>query len=100
MKLDNKERKNFEITLESIVRKKENIKEIKVYSDKGIKDENRFFMMNEVGNSMWDIINERVKVSKIVERLVNEYEINNDTCEKSVINFLYKLNEANLIEIN
>ncbi|MPQ44225.1 lasso peptide biosynthesis PqqD family chaperone [Clostridium tarantellae] len=60
-------------------------------------DKGQYFMLNEVASRIWDITDEPTKVSEIISTLLEEYEIDNETCEKTVIEFLSKLNNVDLI---
>ena len=60
-------------------------------------EKGRYFMMNQVGSRIWELIENPLEVNEIVNALLQEYDVSRDTCEKEVMNFLNKLNNANLI---
>lgn len=60
-------------------------------------DSGKYFMIKGVGNEIWDIIQDEITVGEIVDRLVSEYDISREKCEKSVIAFLEKLKDMNFI---
>lgn len=62
-------------------------------------DKGRYFALNPVGSRIWDIIEKEICVSEIVNVLLNEYDIDKESCEKSVINFLRILKDAELIRV-
>lgn len=57
-------------------------------------------MMNEVGSRVWDIIEKPMKVKEIIKTLTNEYDVDLKTCEDTVVDFLGRLNNAELISIS
>lgn len=63
-------------------------------------DKGQYFMMNEVGSRVWEIIEKPIKVNEIISTLTNEYDVDSKTCEDTVIDFLGRLNHADLISIS
>ena len=63
-------------------------------------DKGEYFMMNEVGSRIWEIISEPVNVKGIIDTLRSEYEVDEETCKDTVVEFLGRLNNADLISIS
>ena len=63
-------------------------------------DKGQYFMMNEVGSRIWEIIETPIHVKGIVEKLRDEYEVDEKTCTDKVLEFLKSLNEADLIKVS
>lgn len=63
-------------------------------------EKGQYFMMNEVGSRIWEIIDEPTKVSLVIETLIKEFEVDKEECEKTVINFLSELSYAELIKVS
>lgn len=59
----------------------------------------RYTFLNPVAARIWDIINEPVRIEKIVARLTQEYEVDEKKCTLSVISFLDKMYKAKIIDI-
>lgn len=59
----------------------------------------KYLMLNEVGSSIWDFIDGENSIEKIVDILTSEYDVQRDECMKSVINYIEKLKELELIEL-
>ncbi len=51
----------------------------------------KYFMIRGVGNDIWDMLQEEITPAEIVERLLKEYDVTSQECEKSVMEFLDKL---------
>lgn len=95
-------KKDWGINQESLVSKNLEIDDTDLDGEKVMMDldKGKYFMMNEVGSRIWDIIEEPIKVNKIIETLTSEYEIDSKTCEDTVVDFLGRLNNAELISIS
>ena len=63
-------------------------------------DKGQYFMMNEVGSRIWEIIETPIHVKGIVEKLREEYDVDEQICTDKVLEFLKSLNEADLIKVS
>ena len=63
-------------------------------------DSGKYFMIKGVGNDIWDRIQSEVSVEDLIKGLLSEYDIDENTCEADVINFLNKLAEHDFLQIN
>lgn len=59
----------------------------------------KYFALNPVASRIWDIINKKITINDIVAILLNEYNVDKKQCEDSVISFLEKLEEYDLIKV-
>lgn len=57
----------------------------------------KYFLIKGVGNDIWDMIQKEITVGEIVENLLKEYEVSREECERSVYDFLGKLEELEFI---
>ena len=62
-------------------------------------DKGQYFMMNEVGSRIWEIASEPKTVEEIVRALLNEYEVEREQCENTVVEFLGELAKSDLIKL-
>lgn len=63
-------------------------------------EKGQYFMMNEVGSRIWEIIEEPIKVSEIINALLSEFEVEREECENTVMEFLNDLNYGALIKVS
>lgn len=56
-----------------------------------------YYLIKGVGNVIWDMLYEEITVKEIIDRLLKEYDISPEECEKQVIEFLEKLEKADII---
>ena len=97
-----KVKKDYGINLETVINKNLEIDDTDLDGEKVMMnlDKGEYFMMNEVGSRIWEIISEPINVKEIISTLRNEYEVDEETCKETVIEFLGRLDNADLISIN
>lgn len=91
-----------EITLDMVVSQKLDIDASDIDGEKVMMnlEKGEYFMFNPVASSIWDIVEKPTKVSAVIDALLDEYEVEATTCEKTVLSFLNDLNEKDLIVIS
>ena len=57
----------------------------------------KYFMIKGTGNDIWDLIQEEITAGDIIKKLLEEYDVSEEECEKSVSEFLTKLKEYEFI---
>ena len=55
------------------------------------------FTLNEVGTTIWELINGQTTARELVEAVGNEYDVGAEEAEKDVVDFLRSLEDAGLI---
>jgi hypothetical protein len=55
------------------------------------------YTLNEVGTTVWDLIDGKVSVGQIVDAVRDEYDVPPDEAERDVIELIGSLEEAGLI---
>ena len=63
-------------------------------------DRGKYYSFNEVGSSIWNIIKKPLMVKEIITILLDEFEVDEKTCEISVIDFLSRIYNDELICIS
>ena len=63
----------------------------------GVGDLDSIYTLNEVGTSIWKLIDGARSVEQIVEEIGNEYEVSSDEATKDVFEFLTTLQVEGLI---
>lgn len=61
-------------------------------------DNNGLFALTEVGGRIWELIPECETEEKIVEKLLEEYDVDREVLETDVAEFVAKLRKMNLVE--
>jgi hypothetical protein len=90
------------INLTTVIRQSEDIDATDLNGDKVMMNlqKGQYFALNGVGSRIWDIISRTVTVKDIINTLLKEYEVDAVVCEETVVSFLEKLKDAELISIN
>ena len=60
-------------------------------------DLDSIYTLNEVGTTIWQMINGQIKVRQIVESVSREYEVSREEAERDVVELIDSLAEAGLI---
>ena len=95
-------KRDYGINLDTIINKNLEIDDTDLDGEKVMMnlDKGEYFMMNEVGSRIWEIISEPVNVKGIIDTLRSEYEVDEETCKDTVVEFLGRFNNAYLICIS
>lgn len=60
-------------------------------------DNGKYFLIKGVGNDIWDMIQGEITPQEIIEKLLSEYDVSREECEKSVMEFLDKMESLDFI---
>lgn len=60
-------------------------------------DLNSIYTLNEIGTAIWELVDGKKDVRKIIEKICNEYEVSVDEAERDTVEFLEQLKEAGVI---
>ena len=95
-------KKDYGVNINSVITKNQEIDDTDLDGEKVMMnlDKGQYFMMNEVGSRIWEIISKPINVKNIIETLRSEYEVDEETCKCTVIDFLIRLDHAKLISIS
>ncbi|WP_246943845.1 lasso peptide biosynthesis PqqD family chaperone [Bacillus pinisoli] len=93
--------KNEIISLETIVLQSEG----NIVSDMGgekvmLSIENgKYYNLGEIGGAIWDLINTPKSISELIDKLVGQYDVEEEECKEQILPFLEHLKTENLIKI-
>ena len=62
-------------------------------------DRGAYFGLNAVGSSIWELIGEPRTVSSLCQALMDQYDVDRETCDAEVVGFLGQLERAGLVEV-
>lgn len=66
-------------------------------TDDKVKDKEVIIILNTTGTSIWNLIDGKNTARDIINLLCEQFEVDHDTAEKEVIQFLAELKQKNLI---
>lgn len=58
----------------------------------------KYFLIKGAGNDIWDMLQEEITPTQIVDRLLIIYEVSREECEESVMKFLEQMKGNGFIE--
>ncbi len=58
-----------------------------------------YYGLNEIGSRIWEIIEEHVTFKQIIDKLLGEFEVNEEKCRREVTEFIGLLQKKNLVII-
>ncbi|WP_294371695.1 PqqD family protein [uncultured Clostridium sp.] len=56
-----------------------------------------YYTLNSVAANIWNIIEDEIYISKIIEKLLEIYDVDFETCEKSLLKYLNYMDKYGLI---
>ena len=63
-------------------------------------DLDSIYNLNEVGTTIWELLDGKTNVSQIAEAIQEEYEVSKEEAEKDAFEFLESLQAAGLIRLS
>ena len=57
-----------------------------------------YFGLDEVGTRVWALVQKPLSVERICETLMEEFEVDEERCERSVLSLLSEMERSGLIE--
>jgi hypothetical protein len=81
------------------IKLKKNLEITELNGDKAMVDfeTGNYYIIKGAGNIIWDMLYEDITANDIIEKLLSEYDVSREECERSVIEFLDKLKKADFI---
>jgi hypothetical protein len=59
----------------------------------------QYYGLDPVGSRVWELIGKPVKVSALIDALLLNYDVDRETCERDVLEFLEQLHEAGILQV-
>jgi hypothetical protein len=90
-----------DITLESIVYWVDDVLASDIDDEKVMMclEKGKYYKLDPVGKRIWEMIEMPVKVSDLIDALLLKYEVDRETCEQDVLEFLGKLYEGGILQV-
>lgn len=85
--------------LEDVIVKNDNIDAVDIDGEVAMMDieKGKYYGFNDVASRIWELIEKPVTSKDVIEKLLSEYEIGEEVCKTTVINFLSTLYSEDLI---
>jgi len=62
-------------------------------------ENSEYYNLNEMGSHIWLLLEKPTTVAALIERLLNEFEVERPVCEVEVAAFLKQLSKDNLLKV-
>ncbi len=87
--------------LSNVVKLKKNVSVTDLSGEKAMIDfdSGKYYLIKGAGNDIWDMIQSEIKVSDIIDKLLEEYDVSREESTSSVLDFLSKLEEMEFIGV-
>ncbi|MBR5637418.1 MAG: PqqD family protein, partial [Pseudobutyrivibrio sp.] len=56
-------------------------------------DSGKYFMIKGAGNDIWDMMKDDIKVETIIDKLLEEYDVEKKECQESVFTFVNQMKD-------
>ena len=63
-----------------------------------VKEFNKAINLNSTGAFLWKQLENEVSEQELIDKLLDEYEIDRETAQRDISGFLQRLREANLLD--
>ena len=57
----------------------------------------KYYGLDDIGSRIWEFIEKPIKVSDLIDTLLERFDVDRETCEKDVLKFLNELNEDKIL---
>lgn len=58
-----------------------------------------YYNMNEVGSRIWALLEAPITFGALIDRLINEFQVDRATCERETNAFLARLKDDHLVDV-
>ena len=58
-----------------------------------------YYALDPVGSEIWDNIEDEIKIDDLIKKLISQFDVSEETCEKDTMEFLNELLGKKLITI-
>ncbi|OPY79976.1 MAG: Coenzyme PQQ synthesis protein D (PqqD) [Syntrophorhabdus sp. PtaU1.Bin058] len=62
-------------------------------------EKGRYYGLDPVGSRVWELIGKPVRVSELIDALLLQYDVDRETCERDVLEFLEDLYEDGILQV-
>ena len=80
---------------ESIIKQNDRIITARLNNEVSLLNEHNgmYYALDEIGSVIWDMISEPITLKAIINKLVSEYDITQEECERDVLRFLIEMHK-------
>jgi len=93
--------KNRKITTETVISQTEEIVDSNIDGETVMMsiENGKYYGLDDIGSRIWELIEKPVKVSDLIDALLEQFDVDRKTCERDVLKFLNELNEDKILGV-
>ena len=93
--------KKKEITTETVISQIEEIVDSDIDGETVMMsiENGEYYGLDDIGSRIWELIARPIKVSDLIDTLLERFDVDRETCEIDVLKFLNELNEDRILEV-
>lgn len=90
------------ITLQTVISQIEDIVTSDIDNEKVMMsiEKGQYFGLEPVGSRIWEMIEQPVSVTDLIDQLLTGFDVDRETCQRDVLAFLTELDEVGIIQIH
>ena len=93
--------KKREVTTDTVIRQIEEIVASDIDGETVMMsiENGEYYGLDDIGSRIWELIARPIKVSDLIDTLLERFDVDRETCEIDVLKFLNELNEDRILEV-
>jgi len=90
-----------EITIESVIVQIEEIVASDIDGETVMMsvENGKYYGLDDIGSRIWELIERPIRISDLIDRLLERFDVDRETCEKDVLKFLNELNDDRILVV-
>ena len=91
-----------EITTETVIKQIEEIVASDIDGETVMMsvENGKYYGLDDTWSRIWELIERPVRVSDLIDRLLERFDVDRETCEKDVLKFLSELNDDMIVAVS
>ena len=58
-----------------------------------------YYGLDDIGSRIWELLEKPIKVSDLIDTLLERFDVDRETCERDVLKFLNELKEDKILRV-
>ena len=90
-----------EITTETVIKQIEEIVASDIDGETVMMsvENGKYYGLDDIGSRIWELIERPIRISDLIDRLLERFDVDRETCEKDVVKFLNELNDDRIVAV-
>jgi hypothetical protein len=62
-------------------------------------DQGEYYGLDEIGSRIWELLENPITLEQLINKLIEEFEVDEETCKSDTLDFLNQMLEKNIVFI-